>query len=212
LITLSLDTTGSWCTAALVDSSRILASYSEKIGRGHAERLAPAVSGILNQASLNPGDINRLAVATGPGSFTGLRVALAFARSFALPRKLPVIGLSVPEVLAAEIDPAYQNRIASVINVRRGDLCLAVFDKGVEIFAPTTLPTAEANAQLKKLGYDRITGDGVSLLDLKSGGPDHVSGPVLAWLSQNYTPDERPPEPLYSRGPDAKLPGGKTPK
>jgi len=94
MIALGLDTTGRYCSVALVDEARVFAHMSENIGRGHAERLAPMVEQVLAQAGLKPDAIDKIGVCTGPGSFTGLRVALAFSKGFALPRNLPVIGLS----------------------------------------------------------------------------------------------------------------------
>ena len=209
MIVLALDTTGPWCSAALVDEARVRAQKSEKIGRGHAERLAPMVSEIMAKANLSPTDIDRISVCTGPGSFTGLRVALAFAKGFALPGKTPVIGLSALEVLAAQIDPHKENRIVSVMDVRRGELCWAAYEKGQEIHRPVTQPVEEAKAAIKSLSFDRMVGDGVPHFG-QENPVAHLSAPALAWLSQNLTAQTHPAAPLYSRDPDAKLPGGIT--
>ena len=80
MLTLGLDTTGKACSAALVDEGRIIAHASEPIGRGHAERLAPLVKDMIYKAGRNVSDISRVGVCTGPGSFTGQRVALSFAK------------------------------------------------------------------------------------------------------------------------------------
>ena len=81
---LALDSTGPYCTAALCDSAKVLAYKTEKINRGHAERLAPMVKELLAYTNLQSLDVDRLAVCTGPGSFTGTRVALAFAKGLSL--------------------------------------------------------------------------------------------------------------------------------
>lgn len=210
MLTLGLDTTGGYCTAAIVNANICLAQKSENIGRGHAERLAPMVQEVLADADVNSGDIERIAVCTGPGSFTGLRVALAFAKGFALPRKIPVIGLSALEVLAAQMDPHKEKRIVSIADVRRGQLCWAAYDKRIEIRKPVTQDTETAIKAIQALGYDGLAGDGAVHMDAPSD-ITIVSGPALAWLSQKHAPAAYPPEPLYSRAPDAKLPGGITP-
>lgn len=211
MIILGLDTTGGHCTAALVKSETCLAQKSENIGRGHAERLAPMVAEILEEAYVKPADISRVAVCTGPGSFTGLRVALAFAKGFALPHNIPVLGLSALEVMAAQIDPHKEKRVVSVMDVRRGQLCWGAYDRRVKIQAPITQNIDTAKEAIAAIGYDRLAGDGAHLI--KEASPiEHVSGPALAWLSQSRDPDAYPPVPLYSRPPDAKLPGGVTPK
>lgn len=168
------------------------------------------VKDVLAFANVSSPDIARIAVCTGPGSFTGLRVALAFAKGFALPHNIPVIGLSALEVLAAQIDPHKENRVISVMDVRRGQLCWAAFEKYRQIKAPVTQDIETAKADIAKLGYDRLAGGGAHFI----GEPSQVhvvSGPALAWISQDCAPEDYPATPLYSRPPDAKLPGGITP-
>lgn len=211
MITLALDTSGPWCTCAITTADRILANPSQHIGRGHAERLAPMVAEALEHARIDAKDIQKIAVITGPGSFTGLRVALAFARSFALPRKLPVIGVSALRAMAAEADPEETLKIVSTINAKRGDICWAYYENGKEVLAPQTMTVSETNQAISDLTLDRLIGDGAELLGHRTSEIDHVSGPVLAWMCDKLSPLEFRPEPFYARGPDAKLPGGKTP-
>lgn len=210
MITLGLDTTGAWCTAALVDRARIIAHKSENIGRGHAERLAPMVAEILSEADVTAEQIERISVCTGPGSFTGLRVALAFAKGFALPRKIPVVGLSALEVLAAQIDPHKENRVISVMDVRRGELCWGLYENGAEILPSKTQTIEEAKAAISALNVSRMVGDGLGHFG-QENPVRSVSGPALAWLAMDRSPETHPAQPLYSRGPDAKLPGGINP-
>ena len=209
MITLGLDTTGPLCTASLVGFARVKAHRSERIGRGHAERLAPMVQEILSEADLSPANIERIAVCTGPGSFTGLRVALSFARAFALPQNIPVVGLTSLEAMAAEADPERRKRVVSIADVKRGEVCWAAFDRGRWTHSPTTQTMDQARKFITALKAEFIVGDGASLLGFETNITD-VSGPVLAWLANHRNPADNPPDPLYSRAPDAKLPGGKS--
>lgn len=199
MLTLGLDTTGNACSAALVDEGRIIAQVSEPIGRGHAERLAPLVKNMIYKAGRNVGDISRVGVCIGPGSFTGQRVALSFAKGFALPRKLPVIGLSSLEIWAREADPEHNKLVVSVADVRRGELCWAAWKNGRLEIAPITQKVEEAETLIDSLNPDIIQRD------------KQISTVILAWLAQHETPQSAPAIPLYSRGPDAKLPGGRVP-
>ena len=199
MLTLGLDTTGKACSAALVDEGRIIAHKSEPIGRGHAERLAPLVKELIYYAGRNVGDVSRVGVCTGPGSFTGQRVALSFAKGFALPRKLPVIGLSSLEIWARQADPEKTKLIVSVADVRRGELCWAAWKNGRLEIPPVTQKVDEAETLIDALTPDRVMRD------------QPISTVILAWLAQHETPQSAPALPLYSRGPDAKLPGGVTP-
>lgn len=200
MLTLGLDTTGKACSAALVDEGRIVAHSSEPIGRGHAERLAPLVKDMVYNAGRNVSDISRIGVCTGPGSFTGQRVALSFAKGFALPRKLPVIGLASLEIWAREADPEQNKLIVSVADVRRGELCWAAWKNGMPEILPVTQKIDEAEALIEALNPDIIMRD------------RPISTIILAWLAQHETPQNAPAVPLYSRAPDAKLPGGGTPQ
>ena len=210
MVVLGLDTTGGHCTAALTKDGVVLAQMSEDIGRGHAERLAPMVQEIMSTARLKPANVDQLAVCTGPGSFTGLRVALAFAKGFALPRELPVIGLSALECLAGQIGGSEKSRIASVINVRRGQVCWAVYDEGEEIAPPTTQDIEAASTAMEDMACNLYVGDGAELLGLESVSPSVIDGASLCRLSVGRSSQAYPAVPLYSRGPDAKLPGGKS--
>ncbi len=193
---LALDSTGPYCTAAICDTAKVLAYKTEKIDRGHAERLAPMVDETLTQAGLRPVEIDRLAVCTGPGSFTGTRVALAFAKGFSLPRKLPVVGLSSLGILAAHYDPEGKKNIVTCVDVRRGQISWAAIFKGVMIHGPITQDVEAARRAIARLSPDNIIEDGV------------VDARVLAWVCAHLNPDDYPAHPLYSRGPDAKLPSG----
>ena len=196
MIVLGLDTTGQACACALVDAGRIIASRSEVIGRGHAERLAPMVDELFTEAKLTPADIGQIAVCTGPGSFTGLRVALAFAKGLSLPRRLPVIGISSLELHAARHDPESRKRVIAYSDVRRGELCYQMFECGQPLTPALTEKEADARAFMAAQDAEvyELTGS--------------ISAALLAWLSLDCCPQTHPAEPLYSRPPDAKLPGG----
>ena len=199
MIILGLDTTGACCSVALVDTAKVLAHKSENIGRGHAERLAPMVQEVLEGAGLTAKDVDKLVVCTGPGSFTGLRVALAFAKGFALPRKLPVVGLSSLVVWAAQADPEGEKKVISIADVRRGELCWSAVFKGQEAEGSITQKADAARETIAKLNPDIVIED------------ENVDARRLAWLGAELSPADHPAAPLYSRGPDAKLPGGLEP-
>ena len=194
MIILGLDTTGPYCSVSIVDTASIRAHISVPMMRGHAEALAPMVKEVLRISNLTPNDIDKIAVCTGPGSFTGLRVALSFAKGFALPRKLPVIGLPSLAIWAAQSDPEGKRRIVSLSDVRRGELCWAAIFNGQLIQGPITQGADMARAQITQLNADNIIEDGFT--DTR----------VLAWLAADLSPEDYPAVPLYSRAPDAKLP------
>src|ERR1700677_2155212 len=93
---LAIDTALAACSAAVLDSEYggIVSSESLPMVRGHAEALLPLVKRVMSAAKLRIADIDRIAVTTGPGSFTGLRVGIAAARGIALAAEKPAVGLS----------------------------------------------------------------------------------------------------------------------
>src|SRR5579872_4091995 len=100
---LAIDTALGACSAALFDSEAggVIASESEPMVRGHAEALMPLVHDLFDRISVQPTQIDRVVVTTGPGSFTGLRVGIAAARGIALAANKPAVGISTLSAYAA---------------------------------------------------------------------------------------------------------------
>src|ERR1700750_2022211 len=99
----AIDTAIEACSAAVLDTERgaILARESVPMARGHAEALMPLIKRVLDRAALDIGSYDRIAVTTGPGSFTGLRVGIAAARGIGLAAGKPVVGLTTLAAYAA---------------------------------------------------------------------------------------------------------------
>src|SRR3979409_113665 len=130
---LAIDTALEACSAAVFDSDRggITASESVAMARGHAEAVMPLLARVMDLAEIEFANLDRIAVTTGPGSFTGLRVGIAAARGIALAAGKPAIGLSTLSALAAP-------HVAS----RAGDTIMAAIDGRNEqvyfqVFAPS---------------------------------------------------------------------------
>lgn len=197
---LGLDTTGAYCSAALVGEAQILARQTLTIQKGHDRVLAPMVRDILKSVNVAVRDLGKIAVCTGPGSFTGLRVGLSFAKGLALPWQIPVIGISALEVWAIQADPEGVRRILSVADVRRGEVLVQNFKNGQALQTPRL-----AAVESMKTKAGPITGSGAHLLTSEEHS-GFIEPAILAWLTTERTPKSHPPEPLYPRPPDAKLP------
>lgn len=96
---LAIDTSAAQCAAALVSGATVHAR-AEPMERGHAERLMPMLAELLDAAGATWADLSAVAVCTGPGSFTGIRVGVAAARGIALGRAIPALGVGRLEALA----------------------------------------------------------------------------------------------------------------
>jgi tRNA threonylcarbamoyladenosine biosynthesis protein TsaB len=212
LIILAIDTCMDACSAAVCDGAAMLAAASEPMTRGHQERLAPLVAEVMARAGLAFADLDRIAVTTGPGSFTGLRVGLAFAKAMALALDLPCVGVGTLEALAASA--AGSGMTAACIDARRGQVYLQVFIDGRAVTAPDVLDLNFAAARLAELwpgGPARLVGSGAPFLSGVLPGAEvaatAVPDPVaVARLALAARPSLLPPRPLYLRAPDARLP------
>ncbi|SMO94809.1 tRNA threonylcarbamoyl adenosine modification protein YeaZ [Thalassovita litoralis] len=92
---LAFDTSGPHVTAALLAGEDILTQRSEEMPRGQAERLLPLLEEVLAEAGKTFTDLTRIAVGTGPGNFTGIRISVAAARGLAMALDIPAIGVSL---------------------------------------------------------------------------------------------------------------------
>src|SRR5688572_11362625 len=99
---LAIDTALEACSAAVPDTENgVLASETRSMARGHAEALMPLIARVMGEAKTPFADLDRIAVTTGPGSFTGLRVGIAAARGIALATGKPAFGVTTLAAFAA---------------------------------------------------------------------------------------------------------------
>ena len=211
MIVLSLDTCLSACSVAVTDGERTLAAASEPMERGHQERLALMVEETMRSAGVTFAALDRIGVTVGPGSFTGLRVGLAFAKGLGLALERPVVGVGTLQALAASAGVG--GVVAAAIDARRGQMYLQVFADGRPLMAPDALTAGEAAARLAELyavGPATVIGSGAPWLEGVIGGADMsdltAPDPVVVARLAAAADAGRPPRPLYLRAPDAKLP------
>jgi len=126
---LAIDTALAACAAAVLDTDRgIVASESLPMVRGHAEALIPLIARVMKQSEITFRDLDRIAVTTGPGSFTGVRVGLAAARGFGVATGVPVVGVSTLSVYAAPFLAGNgKSRVVAAIDARHDHVFLQVF-------------------------------------------------------------------------------------
>jgi tRNA threonylcarbamoyladenosine biosynthesis protein TsaB len=102
---LAIDTATRWLGVALHNGSTVLAEVGWRCMNNHTIELTPTVHDLLQGASLATADLNGIAVAIGPGSYTGLRVGVALAKGMALANQIPLMGVSTLDIVAAGIGP-----------------------------------------------------------------------------------------------------------
>jgi tRNA threonylcarbamoyladenosine biosynthesis protein TsaB len=207
MLILAVDTALNACSVAVLHAGAVLVSRVEPMVKGQAERLAPMAREVLAEAAIAPTALDRIAVTRGPGAFTGLRIGLAFARGLAVALDRPCVGISTLEVLA---HAGGAQRSLAAIEVA-GSLFVAAWEGRACVLEPARLSAQEALSRLD--GAWTLTGPGApALARLRPDWPvvsqDLPDPVVLAQLAQHLDPALNPPEPLYLRGHEAKLPGG----
>ena len=220
---LAFDSSGACCSAALWAGGRIAARRLEPMSRGQAERLMPMILAAMAEAGCGFGDLTRIAVTVGPGSFTGIRVALAAARGLALAGGLPVAGVTTFDAVLESLPPAATagRMVGIVMDSKRGDLFTQFYDRdrrpvsGPAILAPeSVLAAARGAAADCRRGWHCAdcephlpAGAGIILAPVA-----HIDAAHVAALAARRNPSELlPPVPLYLRPADVTVAGRKRP-
>jgi tRNA threonylcarbamoyl adenosine modification protein YeaZ len=194
---LAFDTSSAACTAALFDDAGVcLARRDEIIGRGHSERLVPMLDELL--AGLKPESI---LVGVGPGSFTGIRVAIAAAYGLAIGWDAQISGMSSLALLAAGT-PA-NDSVAVAVGGGHGELFVQEFDRGEPVSDLANLsPAAAAALTSAKL----VIGSGAGTLVAARGWGEARDALPSAADAMKLAPGQRslPAKPVYARAPDAQ--------
>jgi tRNA threonylcarbamoyladenosine biosynthesis protein TsaB len=125
-VILGIDTSSTDLSIGLYRDKEPLASYSRFVGHSHAEHIAPIVRMMLATNDIKPGMVDRIAIAIGPGSFTGLRIGIAFAKGFCIASPAKVLPLSSLFILA-HAACHHGNRIIAAIDARNNDVFRASF-------------------------------------------------------------------------------------
>jgi tRNA threonylcarbamoyladenosine biosynthesis protein TsaB len=148
-VLLAVDTSSRIIGVALYDGLRVLGESVWSSDDYHTVELAPAVAETVARAGLQIKDLQAVAVATGPGSFTGLRIGLALAKGLALARRLPMVGIRSLDVLAAA-QPVRDMPLVAILQVGRGRMAAGWYEARAGSWKPTgeiTIVTAEALAE-----------------------------------------------------------------
>jgi tRNA threonylcarbamoyl adenosine modification protein YeaZ/ribosomal-protein-alanine acetyltransferase len=201
---LCIDTALASCSVCVYDASSktMLASEQRLMARGHAEALPPMVARVMAQVGIGYADLSRIAVTTGPGTFTGIRVGLSFARALGLARGIKVLGLNTMVATQAAVSEK-----SCIVVHQAGMSGLFYFYDGAEIqlLAPEAIIAQLRNDQL-------VLGTGAEAIVALSGRSDLKRSPqhnlpsasgFAAYAAAQPEPTHMP-DPVYLREADAK--------
>jgi len=225
MLILAIDTALDACSAGVLDTDagKLIALESQPMKRGHAEALMPLIARVIKQAGIAFASFDRIAVTTGPGSFTGLRVGLSAARGIALAADKPVVGLTTLAAYAAPVvSENAEQPVISAIDARHDQVYFQVVSgDGSSLIRPRVAPIEEA-LRASRFGAPHLVGNAAGILAgrwptdaLPPFRVDAQPAPDItwvAWLGAAVNPDTAPARPYYLRAPDAKLPKDRLPK
>lgn len=209
MLVLGFDTATPTVSVALHDGERVLAEWSVADAMRHGELLAPGIQTVLNDAGVAAADLTEIAVGTGPGPFTGLRVGLVTARTLGHALGIPVRGVCTLDVLAAAADlggpPPTSFLVAT--DARRKEVYWARYDhERVRVDGPHVAKPADIATE------DPVAGRGARLYPDAFPNALDPQDPSAAVLARSVARREVPlsePIPLYLRRPDATVPGAR---
>ena len=201
---LALDTATPFVTVALHDGEDVVAERRSEQRMKHGEQLAPQIAAVLADAGIVRQDLTAVAVGTGPGPFTGLRVGLVTARTLGYVLEIPVYGVCTLDVVALEAalgaDPVGRDFVVAT-DARRKEVYVASYDdQGRRQEGPDVLRPADAATDLP------VAGEGTALYPDAFPVAHSALLPTAGWLARAVAEELaelHDPEPLYLRRPDA---------
>jgi tRNA threonylcarbamoyladenosine biosynthesis protein TsaB len=213
---LAIDTALEACSAAILDSGRagVMTSRSMAMTRGHAEALMPLIAGVMSEARMEFGDLDRVAVTVGPGSFTGLRVGVAAARGIALATGKPAVGVTTLAALAAPFFAADEGEaVLAAIDARHGRVYMQLFGRGGRDLVAPQIASTRTAVRAATASPTRIVGNAAALImEVWPGNQpapllvSAVPAPDIAWVARLGAASEdltAPVRPLYLGDADA---------
>lgn len=151
---LAIDTSNRPLSVALLEGQRLLAEITTTVSKNHSETLMPAIDQIFKQSHISPKEIDRVVVAQGPGSYTGLRIGVTTAKTLAYSLEKELVGVSSLAVLAASVRAMEQTLLVPLFDARRDNVFAGgyVWENGrlENVLADQHVSLTELSQQLKK--------------------------------------------------------------
>lgn len=202
MLILALDTSSSALSVAVLEDEKVLACHEQVMDRGQGEALIPIIAQVLENAQKKPTDITGVAVAVGPGSFTGVRVGLSTARGIGLALNVPVYGVTNFEATAYDI----ASPVVVTLDTKRGDYFTQSFDENGH---PCSEAKTQSDEDLKQCLPFTAVGDGAEKLVQEIGcsvlPKKYPLAVSIGKIALSRVSNPLPPEPLYLRDADVTV-------
>ena len=218
MILLAIDCSANLCAACVYDAlaGRDLGRSVLDLGKGHAEHLMDVIAEALQRAGKTYADLGAIAVSTGPGSFTGVRVAVSTARGLSLALKIPAIGVITLEALAAEAAGTFPGRaVLAALDAGRAEIHAALYDGDGRLCHGPRAMSLEQAAALANQASPVLAGTAAALISETAGanfdiGASAATADIATYarLAAAKGAGGGRPKPVYLREADAKPQAG----
>ncbi|MBM7694472.1 tRNA threonylcarbamoyladenosine biosynthesis protein TsaB [Peribacillus deserti] len=124
---LAIDTSNYVMGIALIEEDKVLGEYITNLQKNHSVRVMPCIEALLKECNVNPSELDKIVVAKGPGSYTGVRIGVTIAKTLAWTLKIPLAGVSSLEALAAN-GRFFNGYISPLFDARRGQVYTGLYE------------------------------------------------------------------------------------
>jgi tRNA threonylcarbamoyladenosine biosynthesis protein TsaB len=124
---LAIDTSNYSLGIALISDEQVIGEYITNMKKNHSIRVMPAIERLLGDCDMKPADIEKVVVAKGPGSYTGVRIGVTIAKTLAWTLNIPLVGVSSLEVLAAGAGRYFNGYVSPLFDARRGQIYTGLY-------------------------------------------------------------------------------------
>jgi tRNA threonylcarbamoyladenosine biosynthesis protein TsaB len=124
---LAIDTSNYPLGIALIDDNQVIGEYITNIKKNHSVRVMPAIETLCRECDVKPAELEKIVVAEGPGSYTGVRIGVTIAKTLAWTLQIPLVGVSSLEVLAASAARYFPGYVAPLFDARRGQVYTGLY-------------------------------------------------------------------------------------
>lgn len=177
MITLAIDTTGKTCSTAVARDGKLLSEEYRDVGLTHSASLMPLVEAAVSGAGIEIGEVERIAVSIGPGSFTGVRIGVCAAKALAHACNIPICAVSTLRAMASNV-AHFDGVVLPMMDARRGEVYAAAFRNGERVLEDVAAPVEEVLSKID--GRLICLGDGAVALRerILAARPDALFAPA----------------------------------
>jgi tRNA threonylcarbamoyladenosine biosynthesis protein TsaB len=214
----AIDTSTALGSVALFQDGELVVERSQRVSNAHGESLLPMVAALFAETGWSPADVARWGVGIGPGSFTGVRIAVATAKGIAIATGARLVGVTSLDAVAHGIEG---DVVASVLGAGKGEVFVQARRGGKVVLGPSHVVLAEVGEFLARIAGGSsaivVAGEDAAGLDLSALGPrvtlatapphDLPRASVIGRIALSCEPDDEGAlEPLYVRPPEITMP------